>query len=160
MKRNRKKAIQLTLGLGAIAGMRATFAPSLVSQFLNSKSFKSLSNSNLKFLQLPISNVITKILSIGEIVGDKLPAAPDRTSAPQLVTRIISGGLVGATIFKAYKQKRITGLVLGGLSALTMTYASFYARKYFASAFKIEDAILGGIEDTIALGTGAGLIKT
>lgn len=160
MKRNRKNALKLALGLGAIAGMRATFAPSLASQFLNNKSFKSLAKSNLKFLQLPLSNVITKIISTGEIVGDKLPATPNRTSAPQLATRVVSGALVGATIFQAYKQNRITGIVLGGLSALTMTYASFYARKYFANAYKIEDAILGGIEDLIALGTGAGLIKT
>jgi len=160
MKRNRKKALKLALGLGAIAGMRATFAPSLASQFLNNKSFKSLSKSNLRFIQLPVSNVITKILSTGEIVGDKLPAAPDRTSAPQLITRVISGALVGATIFQAYKQKRITGIVLGGLSALAMTYASFYTRKYIAKAYKIEDTILGGIEDLIAIGTGAGLIKT
>ncbi|GAL86691.1 hypothetical protein MYP_3921 [Sporocytophaga myxococcoides] len=160
MKRNKKKAIKLALGLGAIAGMRATFAPSLASHLLTKKSFRGSLNSGLAFLQLPASNVITKIISAGEIVGDKLPSTPNRTSAPQLITRIISGALVGATIFQAYKQKRSTGLLLGGLSALAMTYASFYARKYFAEGYKIEDTIIGGIEDTIAIGTGARLINS
>ncbi len=140
--------------------MRATFAPSLASQFLNKKSFNGSLKSGLAFLQLPASNVITKIISAGEIVGDKLPSTPNRTSAPQIITRIISGALVGTTIFQAYKQKRSTGFLLGGLSALAMTYASFYARKYFAEAYKIDDIVIGSIEDMIAIGTGAGLIKT
>lgn len=159
MKRNRKKAIKLALGLGAIAGMRASFAPTLASQFLNKKSFNRSLKSGLAFLQLPTSSVITKIISAGEIVGDKLPSTPNRTTAPQTILRIISGTLVGVTIFQAFKQKRLTGGLLGGLSALAITYASFYARKYIGEAYNIEDIIIGGIEDTIAIGTGAGLIN-
>jgi uncharacterized membrane protein len=155
-----RKIILQTLGLGAVAGMRATMAPAVASHYLSNHPNPALSRSSLRFIQLPVTAVITKLLSVAEITGDKIPGAPDRISLPQLLARVASGAFVGATIFKANRQNVINGILLGGASALAVTFASFYLRKYADKLSFVKEPITGVIEDAVALGTGISIIKT
>ena len=148
-----------TIGLGAVAGMRATMAPMVASHYLSNHPNPALSGTALRFIQMPVTAVITKLLSVAEITGDKLPGGPDRIVPAQLAARIASGAFVGATIFKANRQSVIEGMILGGVSALAVTYASFYLRKYADKLPFVKDQFAGVVEDALALGTGISILK-
>lgn len=154
-----RNIILQTLGLGAVAGMRATMAPAVASHYLSNHPNPALSHSSLRFIQLPVTAIITKLLSVAEITGDKIPNGPDRIAIPQLLARIASGAFVGATIFKANRQSVIDGMLLGGASALAVTFASYYLRKYADKQSFLKEPITGVIEDAVALGTGISIIK-
>ena len=148
-----------TVGLGAVAGMRATMAPMVASHYLSNHPNPALSRSSLRFIQLPVTAIITKLLSVAEITGDKIPNGPDRIVPAQLLARVASGAFVGATIFKANRLSVVDGVLLGGVSALAATFASFYLRKYADKLPFVKDQIAGAVEDVVALGTGISILK-
>ncbi|GAA4335018.1 hypothetical protein GCM10023149_42720 [Mucilaginibacter gynuensis] len=158
MSSNNKYIIQAA-GLGAIAGLRTTFAPAIASHYLSRHPNAAISNSKLSFIQSPVTAIITKILSAGEIVGDKLPTTPDRIAFPQILGRIGSGMFVGATIYKANKQSLLTGALVGGASALAASFAAFYLRRYIDKLPHVKDAVTGAVEDVIAIGSGIALLS-
>jgi len=82
-------------GLGTIAGMRTMLAPAVVSHFLSKNPSVSLNDSKLAFIQSPAIAGVTKVLSVAELGGDKLPQIGNRTSLPQTLARVASGSLVG-----------------------------------------------------------------
>jgi uncharacterized membrane protein len=159
MSMKTSSVILQTVGLGAVAGMRATMAPMVASHYLSNHPNPALSHSSLRFIQLPVTAVITKLLSAAEIAGDKLPNTPNRIVPAQLLARMASGAFVGATIFKANKLSVIDGILLGGASALAATFASFYLRKYADKIPFVKDPVAGAVEDAVALGTGLSIIK-
>nr|WP_294944379.1 DUF4126 family protein [uncultured Mucilaginibacter sp.] len=148
-----------TVGLGAVAGMRATMAPMVASHYLSNHPNPALSRSSLRFIQLPVTAIITKLLSVAEITGDKIPNAPNRIAPAQLLARVASGAFVGATIFKANRLSVVDGILLGGASALAATFASFYLRKYADKLPFAKGPIAGTVEDVVALGTGISILK-
>lgn len=149
-----------TVGLGAVAGMRATMAPMVASHYLSNHPNPALSRSSLRFIQMPVTAVITKLLSVAEITGDKIPDGPDRIHPAQLMARVASGAFVGATIFKANKLSVIDGILLGGASALVATFASFYLRKVVDEIPFVQEPMTGAVEDAVALGTGLSIINS
>jgi len=156
---NRNKIIAKAIGLGAVSGMRATVAPTMLSYFLNKHPSKALGKSNLSFLQSPITAVITKVLTAAEFAGDKSPKSSDRIAFPQVAARVASGALAGASLFRANKAGVAKGLVLGGASALAVTFASFYLRKYIDQKTHTKDSIVGVIEDLISVGSSWAIMK-
>jgi uncharacterized membrane protein len=78
MKITKNNVTTLSAGLGAIAGMRASLAPAIVSHYLNKRPKSALKKSKLSFIQTPAAGIVTKVLGAAEITADKLPAAPDR----------------------------------------------------------------------------------
>ena len=154
-----KTAIKQAIGLGAVAGMRATVAPAVTSHFLSKHPNSLLLNSKLSFIQSPVTAVITKILSAAEISGDKLPDGPDRIVLPQIAARVASGALVGATVFTANKESAIKGMLVGGASALAATFITFYARKYLDKIPHVKDAFVAVAEDALAVSSGVKLIN-
>ncbi|QJD94385.1 DUF4126 family protein [Mucilaginibacter robiniae] len=160
MKQTYKHALKQAMGLGAVAGLRATVAPAVASNYLSKHPNTALASSKLKFIQSPLTSIITKVLSAAEISGDKLPSAPNRIVLPQITARVASGALVGATIFVANRESLLKGALIGGASALAATFASFYARKYLDTLPHVQDAVVGAVEDSFAIGSGVKLIKS
>lgn len=156
---NSKKIIAKAIGLGAVAGMRATVAPTIISYFLSKHPSKALGKSKLSFLQSPVTAIITKVLTAAEIVGDKRPNGPNRIIFPQVAARVASGALAGAGLFRANKAGIAKGLMLGGASALAVTFGSYYLRRYVDKKTHTKDSIIGTIEDLISLGSGWAIMK-
>jgi uncharacterized membrane protein len=159
MKSSSKKVVLQAIGLGAVAGMRATMAATVTSHYLNNHPNPAISRSAFRFIQLPVTATVTKLLTAVELTGDKIPGAPDRISPPQVAARILSGAFIGATVFKANRQSLLTGALLGGASALAVTFGSFFLRKYIDELPYALDPVTGVVEDAIALGSGLKLIK-
>jgi uncharacterized membrane protein len=98
-------------------------------------------------------------MALGEFIGDKMPAAPNRISPPGLIGRCVSGALAGAGIYKAAGESWYTGALLGGTTAIASTFGSFYLRRAIVKHAHLIDPIIGTIEDAIVLGGGLGLAE-
>ncbi|GAB2685329.1 hypothetical protein GCM10027037_03530 [Mucilaginibacter koreensis] len=159
MPNSYSRALKQAIGLGAIAGLRASVAPAIASNYLSKHPDSDLRHSKLRFLQKPATAILTKVLSVAEFVADKAPGAPDRIIASQLAARISSGALVGATMFKANRESSLKGAMIGGAAALVTTFASFYGRKYLDKVPHVKDTFVGAFEDAIAVSSGVKLMK-
>jgi uncharacterized membrane protein len=147
------------VSLGTIAGLRSMSAPALASHILSKHPSTGLSTSALSFMQSNKAALAFKLMALAEFAGDKMPSTPNRIEMPGLATRLLSGALAGACVYKAGGGKGYIGAILGGGSAVLSTFGSFYMRKATVKGTHIIDPIIGGIEDALVMGAGAGLAK-
>ncbi len=143
--------VKKAAGLGALAGLRTTIPPAVISHFKNNDPDAALAHSNLGFIQSPAAAIITKIAGMAEASADKAPGAPDRIAVAQVLPRVASGALVGAIVFQANRGNVIKGTIIGGVAALAATYASFYLRKRLKKVPFVKDSVLGLLEDMFVL---------
>ena len=146
----------VALGIGVIAGLRSLTAPAAVawSAHLN---LMDLRGSRLSFLGSSVTVGIVTLLAIGELVADKLPTTPSRTSAFPLIARIVTGGLCGAAICAAGAAPIGVGTALGAVGGIIGAYAGFFTRHALVQNTKLPDRMVAVAEDLIAMG-GALLI--
>ena len=148
-----------TVGLGALAGFRSITAPALLSDNLSKFHPQALAKSPLRLLQKSWVAAGLKLMAAGEMVGDKLPDAPDRTSPPVLTARALSGALIGAALYKVNHDSVVKGAFLGGAAAIAATYGSLFLRKKSAAESGLPISVVGGFEDLLVLGAGLALSK-
>src|SRR6266436_8596003 len=87
-------ALLLAFGIGIVAGLRSMTAPAVVAWAAH-LGWINLSGSRLAFMGSVWAVAIFTLLAVGELVADKLPTTPARTSTVPLVARIIIGMLTG-----------------------------------------------------------------
>ncbi|TWR26161.1 DUF4126 family protein [Mucilaginibacter achroorhodeus] len=153
------KTYSRAAGLGVIAGMRSMYAPAVLSHIYSRHPSPSIENSPLKFIQAMPTSKVFKVLAAGELIGDKLPFAPDRIATPGLTGRILFGALCGATVFKGENRNVVIGGLVGGLAALGSTFGCFFLRKSIGSKNKIADPVVGVCEDAITVAAGIAIVK-
>ena len=149
-----------TISLGILAGMRTFAAPVIASHILSQHPVKTLSGSPLKFMQSGKVATGFKIAAVGELVGDKLPFTPNRTETGGVVGRCLSGGLAGATIYKANKKNVIIGAIIGSTAAFASTFGCYFLRKEIVKSTRIDDPWIGAIEDAMVIGSAIILVKS
>ncbi len=93
------KIVIRALALGGVAGLRAMLAPALFSSKLAQKNPDSAAGKIAEALAEPKVATALKVLSAGEMIGDKLPKTPDRIAPLPLIARAFSGALVGGAVF-------------------------------------------------------------
>jgi uncharacterized membrane protein len=144
-----------TLGLAATAGLRSMAAPALLARSVRRGDLLA---PDLPALGSPKVSALLAILAVGEMIADKTPLIPSRTSAPALLGRLLSGALAGATLFVAEGRQRNSGAILGALSAFAAAHAGERLRA--AGVQKgIPDPILGTLEDRIVLVLGRRVLQ-
>ncbi|QNH63392.1 DUF4126 family protein [Hymenobacter sediminicola] len=148
-----------TVGLGTIAGFRSMTAPALLTGNLAKFHPQALAGSPLRYLQKPLVATGFKLLAGGELVGDKLPQTPNRIAPPVLLGRLLSGALVGATLYKINHGKTLNGALLGSAVAGLATFGSFWLRKKTTDESGLPSALVGGLEDILVLSSGLALSK-
>jgi uncharacterized membrane protein len=134
--------------LGIVSGLRAMTAPAAVS-WAARFGLLNLAGTPLAFLGYHYTPYILTLFALGELVTDKLPKTPSRTVPMQFITRVISGGLVGAAVGTAAHQL-ILGLVLGALGAVVGTLGGSAVRGKLAAAFG-KDLPAALLEDAVAI---------
>lgn len=142
------------VGLGALAGMRSTSAPLIASHILSHHQLKKPDHSSLRLMQSKNVALVLKILAVGEIIGDKLPSAPNRIKPTSLGFRMLSGALAGACVYKATGDKAAIGALIGGAVAFASTFGSYFLRKGTVKTSHVIDPIVGAIEDALVIGSG------
>ena len=128
--------------------------PALVSHSLIRHPLATETKSPFSWMGTPRAALITKLLAAGELVGDKLPMAPDRIAPGPLFGRVLSGALCGATLYAAGGNRIRIGALLGAVSAVAGAYGFYYLRHSVGQKFKVPDAMLGAAEDALVFGAG------
>jgi len=77
------------------------------------------------------------VLAAGELVGDKMASAPDRTILPGLAARLVTGVVAGAALAPA--KNRLAASSLGAFGAVAGGYAGLScANKRWADTARCE----------------------
>jgi uncharacterized membrane protein len=144
--------------LGAISGMRSMAAPAIVSRFAHT-GLLPLQDSQIKFLTHRNSAKTMAVMAIGEMVADKLPFIPNRTSVFPLVTRAVSGALSATAFTKARRRSVALGALIGSLAAVGASYGAFKVRKTVGAKLHLPDTIVAVAEDAIVAACGFALLR-
>jgi uncharacterized membrane protein len=147
-----------TAGLAALSGARSMMGLALLSRQLRQHPSRRLGRSRLGFMQSSRTAKVLTLLAVGELVGDKLPSAPDRISSAALTGRALSGALIGATLATRQRQARGTGISVGVVSAVVGTYATFHLRKRLGQTTGVPDPVWAVLEDVLVITLGRRLL--
>jgi uncharacterized membrane protein len=150
---NTSMILCLAFAIGVIAGLRSLTAPAVVCWAAH-LGWINLHGSHLAFLGSIITVVIVTLLAIFELINDKLPKTPNRTTPGPLGFRILTGGLSGAALAIAGAQGVLLGVILGIVGAVVGTFGGYQARHRIVTGLKIKDIGVALVEDLIAIGGG------
>src|SRR5271169_1775814 len=136
----------LVFAIGVIAGLRAFTAPTVVC-WAADLGWINLHGSHLAFLGSIITVVIVTLLAIFELVNDKLPKTPNRTTPGPLGFRILTGGLSGAALAIAGGQGVLLGAIIAVVGALVGTFWGYQVRHQIVTQLKVKDIFVALLED-------------
>jgi len=147
----------MALGIGVIAGLRSMTAPAVVAWAAHLNRLV-LFGTRLSFLASPVTVGIVTLLAVGELIADKLPATPSRTSAVPLSGRVLTGGLCGAAICAGWGASVAIGTALGAVGGVAGAFAGYSVRHWLVHNMKLRDGAVAVAEDLIAIGGGLLLV--
>jgi uncharacterized membrane protein len=97
-----------------------------------------------------VSTLLT-LFEVGELIGDKLPVTPSRTSSLPLLGRAASGALVGAALCASEGRRTVTGGVLGAVGAVASAYAGELLRMQIGQRTGLPDFVVALLEDGVVI---------
>jgi uncharacterized membrane protein len=147
----------MALGIGVIAGLRSMTAPAVVAWAAHLNRLV-LYGTRLSFLGSPVTVGIVTLLAIGELVADKLPSTPNRTSAIPLFGRVLTGAVCGAAICAGWGASVAIGAAIGGVGGVAGAFAGYSVRHWLVQKLKVPDGAVAVAEDLIAIGGGLLLV--
>ena len=100
----------LAFGIGIVTGLRSLTGPALVCWAAH-LGWINLEGTRLVFMESPLATYGFSALALGELVADKLPFIPSRTSPGPLFGRVVLGALSGATLCAAAGQSVAAGAI-------------------------------------------------
>ncbi|EOZ6412490.1 hypothetical protein ACQUXI_001561 [Cronobacter turicensis] len=109
---------------------------------------------NLMLLDRPLFKYGALAMGVGELFGDKMKSAPDRTVFLGLSARVASAGIAGAALAPTGEEK--TGAAIAISAAVPLAYVTLAARK--KAMAKIGQTRSGMIEDTLIVAIGAAAV--
>lgn len=141
------------IGLGAISGLRSASGPAFISRGARHGEL-NLDGTRLAFLGSPLLSKALLVAELGEVVGDKLPMTPGRTTLPPLLGRAASGGLVGAAVLVSEGRSAAAGAALGSSAAVVAAFAGEKLRALAGEKSGIPDPVVALAEDAVVLLVG------
>ena len=145
--------------LGGIAGMRTMAGPAILSRSVVEGRVASLENTPFAALGSARVSTALRVLEIGELIVDKLPIVPSRTSPPPLLGRAASGALVGAAMFASGGRRTVMGGALGAVSAMAAAYVAEGLRLQITQRLRMPNVVAGLLEDGVVLFGGPRLLR-
>ena len=142
--------LALAFAIGVIAGLRAFTAPAVVCWAVH-LGWINLHGSHLAILGSTVTVVIVTLLASFELVNDKLPATPNRTSPGPLGARIVMGALCGAALAIGGGQGVPLGAIAGIVGAVVGAFGGYQARHQIVKQLKVKDFGVALAEDLIAV---------
>lgn len=145
------------LAIGVVTGMRSMLAPTLVSRALARRHAPAALDEPARTLASPRTRHLLMPLAAGELLGDKLPFAPDRTIPPSMAFRAVSGAVSAAALAGASRQPVLLPAVIGAAAACVAARVGLGLRQRYRTS-ALSNAALGLTEDSLAFAIGnAGL---
>ena len=109
---------------------------------------------HLVILDRPLFRAGALAMGAGELLGDKMKSAPDRTVFLGLLARVMSAGIAGAAL--APRGREQAGSLTAIASAVPLAYLTLAARK--SGIARIGQTRSGLIEDALIVAMGAAIV--
>jgi uncharacterized membrane protein len=148
----------LAFGIGLVTGLRSMTGPALVC-WAARLNWLNLDGSRLAFMESTFATYAFSALALGELVADKLPFIPNRTSPGPLFGRFVLGALSGAALCVAGGYSSAVGAILGGVGGVIGAFAGYRARASLVKASRLPDWVIALAEDLVAVGGGFLLVS-
>lgn len=137
--------------IGAVASARSmTPMATLATARLAGRSVPG----SLILLDRPLFKAGALAMGVGELLGDKMKSAPDRTVLLGLLARGMSAGIAGAAL--ATKGSERTGAAVAVATANPLAYATLAGRK--RAMARIGQTRSGLIEDALIVAAGVAVV--
>lgn len=143
----------LAFGIGLVIGLRSMTGPALVCWAAH-LGWLNLEGSRLAFMQSTVATYGFSAAALGELIADKLPFIPNRTSPGPVFGRIVLGALSGAALCVAAGYSSAVGAILGGLGGVIGAFAGYQARAVLVKTSHLPDWVIALLEDLVAVGGG------
>ena len=108
----------------------------------------------LVLLDHPLFKFGALAMGVGELFGDKMKTAPDRTVFLGLLARVMSAGIAGAALAPRGREKVGAALAVG--TAVPLAYLGLAGRK--RAMAEIGQTKSGLIEDALVVAAGAAVV--
>lgn len=108
----------------------------------------------LLLLGQPLFTAGALVMGVGELLGDKMKSAPDRTVFLGLLARILSAGIAGAALAPRGREREGAGLAVA--TAVTLAYLTLAGRK--RAMEEIGQTRSGLLEDAVVVATGVAVV--
>ena len=108
----------------------------------------------MRLLTHPLFTAGALAMGVGELFGDKMKSAPDRTVLLGLLARIMSAGIAGAALAPGGRERAGAGLAVA--TAVPMAYLTLAGRK--RAMREIGQTKSGLIEDALIVAAGIGVV--
>ncbi len=141
--------------LGAAAGLR-TLTPAATMAARLSRRSRQKPTGRLRIrsqgrLRIPPQlAAFLALAAIGELVVDKLPSIPPRTTPASLLGRVGSGAFLGALLCLTRHANLIAGAALGGTAAAAASFAGYHSRRLLTTKLPLRDTGVALVEDLLA----------
>lgn len=146
------QVLLLAFLIGVVAGLRTMMAPTVVA-WAAYRNRLQLHDTPFSFLGSTAAVVVLTLMALGELVVDKLPSTPSRTTVAGLGGRMVFGGLAGAALV-AGSQSAAVGALLGVVGAIVGAFAGAWARRSLVRALNVPDYVIACVEDVVAIAGG------
>jgi uncharacterized membrane protein len=108
----------------------------------------------LMLLNHPVVKYGAMAMGVGELFGDKMKSAPDRTVFLGLLARVMSAGFAGAALAPKGREKE--GAAVAVATAVPLAYLTLAGRKKAMAS--IGQTRSGLIEDALIVAAGATIV--
>jgi uncharacterized membrane protein len=142
--------VMAALAIGFASGLRA-FTPLALSCWIAVWGWMPLGGTRLAFLGTNIGALIVSFIALGELVGDKLPITPSRTTAGPLGARIVTGALAGTALAIGAGASWIIGLLGGVIGSVAGAFAGYYTRRFIVVRMGVRDIFVALAEDLVTI---------
>ena len=137
--------------IGAVASARSmTPMATLAAARLADRS----TTGQLVLLDRPLFKYGALAMGVGEMFGDKMKTAPDRTVFLGLLARVLSAGIAGAAL--APRGREQAGAAVAVATAVPLAYLTLAGRKQAMA--HIGQTRSGLIEDALILAAGVAIV--
>ena len=138
-----------SLLMGLVAGQRAMTPLAVITAAAGRGALPR--NAPMQgLLSHPVVIFGAAALAVGEMIGDKLPSAPDRIIIPGLLARSTTAAIAGAVLAPAGERK--LAAMLAAATAVGASYIGFALRIRAMRHF--SQTSTGLVEDAVVLGSG------
>lgn len=138
--------------LGFVTGLRSLTPMAILCWFAYTKQLDEVQGTWAEWTSRLSVAIIFSVLALAELVIDKHPKVPNRTSPSPLVARLFLGGLIGAIAAIGVDGSSLEGAFLGAMGALAGAFLGYHIRKDMVDRLQYQDWQIALGEDALAIG--------
>lgn len=137
--------------IGAVASSRSMTPMATIAV---ARALDKSTPGQLALLDRPLFKYGAMAMGVGELLGDKMRTAPDRTVFLGLLARAMSAGIAGAALAPRGREK--AGALTAVATAVPLAYLTLAGRK--RAMTRIGQTRSGLIEDALVVAAGVAVV--